>query len=85
MDYLREGQILDDPFCTVTKQNEECSFQDLSQHLSHELSQEQNPDNEDGNNDDTVNQRVFLLFFQVPQAPFVFFKLRNDNKLHLHF
>jgi len=77
--------ILVDADAEENKQNEENSFQDLSQHSSQELSQEQNPDDEDANDDDAVNQRVLLLFFQVPQAPFMFFKLRNDNTLHLHF
>jgi len=37
------------------KENEEQSFHDLSQHSSQVLSQEQNPDNEDGNDDEAIN------------------------------
>jgi len=47
--------VLVDVDMEENEQNEENSFQDLSHHSSQELSQEQNPDNEDGNDDDTVN------------------------------
>jgi len=66
--------VLVDTDAEENKQNKENSFQDLSQHSSQALSQEQNPNNEDGNDDEAINQRVLLLFFQAPQAPFMFFK-----------
>jgi len=48
--------ILVDTDAEEEENDEEINFEDLSQHSSEELlSQEQNPDNEDGNNDDMSN------------------------------